>query len=397
MEIRCVNGNKFICRGLDDPGKLKSIKDPSGAWYEEGNQMNEQDFITVSTTIRSKRARFLQEIITFNPETHGENYQKFWLWQKFFKGKKQKTFRSSIEIEHPVSRDIIEMTYTSIHSTYLDNPIHLPPEFIAQLIDLKRTNPHYYKVFCLGLWGNKEIGNLFYKMFTLDRVKKCDYIDTLPIYVSFDENVNPYMTMTVLQCRVRQLEKGRKVDIWQIDEFCLEHPRNTLKNVCADFSAKYKDHKEGLFVCGDRTSNKQDVKLEKGQNFFTLAMDYLKDFRPQLRIPSKNPNVKSRGEFINEIFDGKHPDINIWIDENCTESIEDYNSVQEDSDGTKLKRKVRDKDTKISYEEHGHTSDANDYAIIEILKTEYLSYISGSKTHEYKTMRRKSSRTSNSY
>src|SRR3954462_2726147 len=30
MEIRCFNGNKFICRGGDDPKKLKSIKDPTG-------------------------------------------------------------------------------------------------------------------------------------------------------------------------------------------------------------------------------------------------------------------------------------------------------------------------------------------------------------------------------
>src|ERR1043165_3080196 len=34
LSIECVNGNKFICRGCDNPGNLKSIKDPTDCWYE---------------------------------------------------------------------------------------------------------------------------------------------------------------------------------------------------------------------------------------------------------------------------------------------------------------------------------------------------------------------------
>jgi len=84
LEIECINGNKFIARGLDKVEKLKSIKDPTGAWYEEGNQITEEDFITVTTSIRSIRADYIQEIFSFNPETEVD-YEEFWLWQMFFR------------------------------------------------------------------------------------------------------------------------------------------------------------------------------------------------------------------------------------------------------------------------------------------------------------------------
>ena len=58
MEIRCKNGNRFICRGLDKASKLKSIKDPSMVWYEEGNEITQEDFEVVTTSVRSNKARF---------------------------------------------------------------------------------------------------------------------------------------------------------------------------------------------------------------------------------------------------------------------------------------------------------------------------------------------------
>ncbi len=55
LEIHCTNGNRFLARGCDDTTKLKSIKDPSGAWYEE-DIPSEGDFITITTSIRTGKA-----------------------------------------------------------------------------------------------------------------------------------------------------------------------------------------------------------------------------------------------------------------------------------------------------------------------------------------------------
>src|SRR5688572_13306703 len=53
LSIECRNGNKFIARGCDDAANLKSIKDPTDVWYEELNQLELTDFITVASTLRS--------------------------------------------------------------------------------------------------------------------------------------------------------------------------------------------------------------------------------------------------------------------------------------------------------------------------------------------------------
>lgn len=390
MEIRCVNGNKFICRGLDKPEKLRSIKEPSMAWYEEGNQITEEDHITVSTTLRSNKARFLQEIFSFNPETDGANVDDFWLYKQYFKGVKEKTFDGEVEVFIPSLDRYVSQTFSSIWSTYHDNK-HVSDGFIATLETLKKKNPYYYGIFALGNWGNKEVLDQFYKLFSMDIVGHAEYIHTLPIHISLDENVHPYLTMTIHQVRKRD----DKFKIWQIGEICLPHPNNTLKATCDEFKRRYPNHVEGLYIYGDRTSIKQDVKLEKGQNFFTMVRDELEQYRPELRLPSVNPNVKSRGAFINDLFHGEDPEVEIIIGDGCSNTIDDYINLVEDADGTKFKKKVTNKQTKVSYEQYGHTSDANDYFYCELLKSKYSAYIGGSKRVAYKSMRRSMTRGKN--
>src|SRR6056297_3586584 len=71
LEIRCINGNKIIARGCDDPGNIKSNTNPSDAWYEEADKLTEEEYITVSTTLRSEKVN-VQEWISFNPECDGD-------------------------------------------------------------------------------------------------------------------------------------------------------------------------------------------------------------------------------------------------------------------------------------------------------------------------------------
>ena len=369
VSIRCVNGNRLIARGLDKAEKIKSIKDPSFVWYEEGNEITEEDFNTVSTTVRSTKAEYLQEVFSFNPESDTPDFADFWIYKRFFTHTNDKNFRHTIETE--LEGETVRYSYTSIHSTYKDNP-YLPASVAATYEDFKRTSPYYYSVYTLGLWGNKEVGARFYKTFSLDVVKPLEYNDRLPLHISLDENVNPYLTLTVHQ--VETLPDGT-IEARQINEICLKNPKNTLRATCEEFSRIYSSHKEGLFIYGDRTSKKQDTKLEKGENFFTLAMNYLKDYRPVLRLPSRNPGVKSRGEFISEVFAGKVEGVRIYIDENCTNSVADYLYLKEGADGLKHKEKVKDKDSGVRYELYGHTSDANDYLHIEIFKPSFDRFI----------------------
>ena len=51
LSITCINGNKFLARGFDDPQKIKSIQNPSGAWVEEANELSQEDWTILTTSI----------------------------------------------------------------------------------------------------------------------------------------------------------------------------------------------------------------------------------------------------------------------------------------------------------------------------------------------------------
>ncbi|BAQ92535.1 terminase large subunit [uncultured Mediterranean phage uvMED] len=370
LSITCINGNRLIARGLDKAEKIKSIKDPSFVWYEEGNEITEEDFNTVSTTVRSTKAEYLQEMFSFNPESDTPDFLDFWIHKRFFNHTNEKDFTTKVEVETPDGP--ITYAYTSIHSTYKDNP-HLPSSIAATYEDFKRTSPYYYNVYTLGLWGNKEVGARFYKTFTLDSVEPVEYAPELPLHLSLDENVNPYLTLTVSQIH----NDSEMMIIKQIDEICLKSPRNTLQETCKEFKSKYRDHTEGVYIYGDATSRKADTKLQKGENFFTLAMNYLEEFKPILRVPKQNPPVKSRGEFINQIFLNNIEGVKIIIGENCTNSIADLLYLKEGADGTKHKEKTTDKVSGVRYEKYGHCSDVLDYLTIQLFNAKFQTFMRG--------------------
>ena len=146
LEIVCVNGNKFLARGGDDPNKLKSIKDPTGVWYEE-DIPDESDFATISLTIRSGKADLLQEVFTINPQVEG-NPEDNWFWQRFFEGHNELSYRQKTTVE--VEGREIDYYFTVHHSTYQDNR-WLPDEVKAQIEDYKTKNPYLYSVYALSL------------------------------------------------------------------------------------------------------------------------------------------------------------------------------------------------------------------------------------------------------
>jgi len=377
LEIECVNGNKFIARGLDKVEKLKSIKDPTGAWYEEGNQITEEDFITVTTSIRSIRADYIQEIFSFNPETEVD-YEDFWLWQMFFKGHSEKSFKDTMTITLPSGKKV-ENAYTSHHSTYKDNK-YITEVQMADLEQWKEINPYYYTIYTLGEWGNKTVEDKFWKSF--DRIKhvQSTYIDTdLPMHISFDENVNPYPALTIWQMEIDGDETNKVV--WQVHEICLRNPNNKVKSVGREFIAWAKRNEwcNKVYLYGDATSAKEDTKLEAGVNYFTILRDVIGEYcTVQIKKSSKNPPVAMSAEFINAIYAVNFEGIEITIDEECKESINDYLLAQEKTDGTMKKPK-----DKNGVEIIGHLSDCKRYFLCEAFKKEFSRYQRSGDKAEY--------------
>ena len=183
--------------------------------------------------------------------------------------------------------------------------------------------------------------------------------------------------------------KGKEVR--QIDEICLPDPRNRVTEVCKEFIKRYPVNVvKGLFIYGDRTSIKEDTKLAKGENFFTKIQQYLKDYKPRLRMQSVNPSVVQSGAFINEIYRNNIGNISIFVSDVCKKSIFDYQYALEDSDGTIKKTKKTNPVTKVSYEEFGHVSDCLRYLITVAFANEYQTYLKGGKSAKIKIGRTRS-------
>jgi PBSX family phage terminase large subunit len=334
------NGSQIVCRGLDEPEKLKSLAGVTSVWLEEADQMTEQDWRQVEARVRGGAPTYKQFTLTFNPVDESS-----WLKKTFFDNH-------------------IEGSYVS-HSTYKDN-LWVTDDDIARYERWKLVDEDFYNVYCLGRWGNPNRGGEFYKKWSL----RCEqdglqYDNSKPLHLSFDFNVNPHMTCTVWQLEGKHAR--------QIDEVCLEDPRNTTPATCIELINRYSNHKGGAFIYGDVNGKQQDTrKLEKDSNDYNIIMKELAIWRPTMRVPTSNPSVAMRGLWINAIFAANEGGISVLVDrKKCVKTIQDYYNVKEAPDGTKHKKKIPHPVTKVPFEPHGHTSDANDYFLCEAFKTDF--------------------------
>ena len=380
--IKCKTGSYVRFRGLDDSEKVKGISNFKRVIMEEVSQFDEVDLKQMRKRLRGQRGQ--QIIGIFNPIS-----EEHWIKTNIFDLEVLTEVDTEKEArdKKKAIRDwkISGKWHNSTHNTlifkvnYLDNKYIVGEHYVDQHVidDLesdKIKDFNYYNIYGLGNWGKIRIGGEFWKDFNANlNVATVPWDEDLPIHLSWDENVNPYLT-----CLVWQI-KGK--DATQIDEICLEDPRNRIKHVCMEFRQRYPQSRvKGLFIYGDRTSWKEDAKKEKGENFFTDVLNNLIEYKPQLRLQSSNPSVVQSGQFINEIYARQEGGITIKIDHRCKRSIHDYQYALEDSDGTIKKTKKTNPVTKVSYEEYGHASDAKRYILTMVFANEYQNYLKGGRS-----------------
>jgi PBSX family phage terminase large subunit len=365
--IYCKTTGSYIrFRGLDDSEKVKGITGFKRVILEEVSQFDEVDFKQIKKRLRGKKGQ--QIIGIFNPIS-----EEHWIKVNVFDLEKFIPQESDIS-----GKWLNEHGNTLILKTnYLDNKYIVGPNFVDQhaIDDFEKdkvTDYNYYQIYGLGNWGKIRTGGEFWKDFNTNlHVTKQGWDENYPISLSWDENVNPYIT-----CLVWQIIGKKAI---QIDEICLPDPRNRVKDACLEFSARYPAARvKGLFIYGDRTSVKEDTKLEKGENFFTKIVEWLGEYKPTIRLQSVNPSIVQSAGFINSTYAGRTP-IQILINEKCSKSLHDYQYSLEDSDGTLKKTKKKHPVTGVTYEEFGHPSDAKRYIITTAFAAEYQNYLAGGK------------------
>ncbi len=153
------NGNTILSRGLDKEHKTKSIKDPTGVWYEEMNEIRFNDFLKTTTSLRGG---IIQEIATFNPEMETD-----WINAYFFPNKQ--SYEKADGNFHFVPS--IRNDTTILHTTYKDN-LYCTPQSIELLESFKETDENYYKIYSLGLWGGVLEGLIYENWEIIQNVPK---------------------------------------------------------------------------------------------------------------------------------------------------------------------------------------------------------------------------------
>lgn len=322
LEIRCLNKNRFLARGTDKPGKLRSITNPSHVWIEEGNQLTETAFITIITSLRNKYGR-VKVWITFNPEATCPDYVDFWLYKMFFAKHypRQLTFTDELVIEVP-GRDPVKLKYRSTHTTYNDNPF-VSAQRIAFHEALKSLNYHWYNVFTLGLWGNQENDSPW--LFAFEKQKHVSTAELHPVkseilYLSWDFNRNP-MVCTVIQW---YNETVYIIDVIKVKNVGTE-------GICDIVLQKYPGFL--YVVTGDYSGNTASTLYTEIITNYTLIKGKLKIGDKQVKV-TVNPRLDKNQTLVNSIFHS----YNVLI---CPvkgkPAIYDAENVKKRADGTIVK------------------------------------------------------------
>lgn len=136
-------GVTFLFIGLDDVEKVKSISGVDRIWIEEATELSTQNELD-QLRLRLRGFDKVQITLSYNPidEHH-------WL-------------NTELHEQKPKGHDFF-------HSTYRDNEQLLAkdPNYAKFIESTKDTNPNYYRVYGLGLWGSVVEG-LIYRDFVTD-------------------------------------------------------------------------------------------------------------------------------------------------------------------------------------------------------------------------------------
>ena len=132
-----LTGVVFLFIGLDDVEKVKSIAGVDRIWIEEATELETMQELS-QLRLRLRGFEKVQITLSYNPidEHH-------WL-------------NTEIHEQKPKGHDFF-------HSTYRDNEQMLKrsPEYAAYIESLKDTQPNYYRVYGLGLWGQVVEGLIY--------------------------------------------------------------------------------------------------------------------------------------------------------------------------------------------------------------------------------------------
>ena len=149
MTVELPNGSSFLCMGIDDFEKVKSIPGITDILIEEASEITFDDFSQLKIRLRGQGTFRNQIVLMTNPIS-----KLNWIYRHFFE------------------KGCLEPNCLIHQSTYKDNKF-VNETTVRALENYKDTNPMFYRVYCLG-----EFGSISKLIFTNFRTEELD-IDEL--------------------------------------------------------------------------------------------------------------------------------------------------------------------------------------------------------------------------
>ena len=295
--------NRFLFMGLDDPAKLKSILNIRRVWGEEAEEMDIDDHNEINRRIRGFKDT--QITYTFNPilETH-------WLKTHFF--------------DVP---EIAEQT-THIHSTINDNQFASEAERQA-LEDFRLYDINQYNIYFLGQWGKPGAKRPFAFAFKEEHIGHgLKFEKRLPVYLSFDFNVDP---ITCIGAQHDMIGNEPKIRIFK--EFRLAN--SNIYDLCQEIRTYF--HETVYFkITGDATGSSRSAMTRGNVNYYTIIKSELRLTNANFDVSKGNPSVKNTRVLLNTLL----MRTDFLIDDTCRYLIDDLRYVEVDEHGDVDKKKA---------------------------------------------------------
>lgn len=148
MQLNFSNGSKIIFKGMDKPGKLKSINGVSIVWLEEASEIKYAGYKELKGRLRHPTSS-LHFILSTNP-VGTEN----WVYQHFFKHTNDDgTVTVILDDQRLYKKHTIVKNGVYYHHSVVDDNLFVPESYVKTLDEMQNYDPDLYRVARLGQFG----------------------------------------------------------------------------------------------------------------------------------------------------------------------------------------------------------------------------------------------------
>ena len=148
MQLIFPNGSKVIFKGMDKPGKLKSINGVSIVWLEEASEIKYAGYKELKGRLRHPSLS-LHFILSTNP-VGTEN----WVYQHFFKRTNDGgSVTVILDDKRLYRKHTIVKNGVYYHHSVVDDNLFVPKSYVRTLDEMQDYDPDLYRVARLGQFG----------------------------------------------------------------------------------------------------------------------------------------------------------------------------------------------------------------------------------------------------